>query len=91
MVCIADIQYLSYGGMTILAWPRSCCLLKGVDMSAFIETRTRELMAKDGLSPLAAWNQACQEAEAEAEAELDKKLDITIKEIVQETYRGSGR
>lgn len=44
-------------------------------------------MARDGLSPLAAWNQAYQEAEAE----LDRKLDITIKKIVQGTYRGSGR
>jgi len=60
-------------------------------MSAQIETRAKELMAKDGLSLLTAWTQAYREVEAEAEAELDRRLDITLKEIVQETYRGSER
>jgi len=56
-------------------------------MSARIETRTKELMARNGLSPLTAWNQAYQEAEDEKY----KDLDIVLKEIVQTTYRGSGR
>ena len=30
-------------------------------MQAQIEARVRELIAKDGLSPLQAWNQACKE------------------------------
>lgn len=49
-------------------------------MQAQIETRARELMLKDGLSPLQAWNQAYQEVEDA----LDEPTDIRVRRILQE-------
>lgn len=49
-------------------------------MQSQIETRAKELMAKDGLSPLQAWNQAYREVEDA----LDQPTDIRVKKILQE-------
>ena len=48
-------------------------------MQAHIETRARELMAKDGLSALQAWNQACKELGAmDQPGPLDQPSGVTL-------------
>lgn len=48
-------------------------------MQSQIETRAKELMAKDGLSPLQAWNQACKELGAmDQPGPLDQPSGVTL-------------
>lgn len=47
-------------------------------MQSQIETRTRELMISDKLSPLQAWNQACRELGAIDQDPLDEPSGVIL-------------